>query len=126
MIFKPNMIVLISNGRLAGKKAVVVKELENNMIVVAGVVRVPVESPDYLPTWQKRKNEKFVTFIKKINIKHVIATRYKADIGLEAVEVENAIENINAKATLNGEANKILKNAYEAKKAKWLFTQLKF
>ena len=58
MIFRQNMIVLITNGRLAGKKAVVVKELENDMLLVAGISRLPVESADFLPNWQKRRNEK--------------------------------------------------------------------
>lgn len=126
MIFKQNMIVLITNGRLAGKKAVIVKELENDMLVVAGISRTPSESADFLPSWQKRRNEKFVSFIKKINTKHVLATRYKADVGLDMLTVDESLENINTKTTLNTEANKILKSAFEAKKAKWLFTQLKF
>ncbi|ELA42429.1 uncharacterized protein VICG_00528 [Vittaforma corneae ATCC 50505] len=126
MIFKPNMIVLITNGRLAGKKAAVVKELENNMLLLAGISRTPEESPDYLPAWQKRRNMKFVTFIKKINMKHVLATRYKADVGLDALSAEKSPEDINSRAALNQEANKILKSAFEAKKAKWLFTKLQF
>lgn len=126
MIFKPNMIVLITNGRLAGKKAVVVKELESNMLLLAGISRIPEESPDYIPAWQKRRNMKFVTFIKKINMKHVLATRYKADVGLDTLGVEKSLEDISSRAALNQEANKILKNAFEAKKAKWLFTKLQF
>lgn len=120
------MIVLITNGKLAGKKAVIVKELENDMLLIAGIARIPTESPDFLPAWQKRRNEKFVSFIKKINSKHVLATRYKADVGLDKLTVEESLESINNKAVLNGQANQILKNAFEAKKAKWLFTQLKF
>ncbi|KAM0681263.1 60S ribosomal protein L27 [Glugoides intestinalis] len=125
MIFKPNMIVLITNGCLAGKKAVVVKELENNMVLLAGISRIPSESPDYLPPWQKRKNAKFLTFIKKLNIKHALATRYRADVGLDKLSTEG-IDNISNKTAINNKANKILKGAFEANKAKWLFTQLKF
>lgn len=126
MIFRQNMIVLITNGRLAGKKAVIVKELENDMLLVSGISRTPTESADFLPTWQKRRNEKFVSFVKKINAKHVLATRYKADIGLDKLPVEENLESVTNKSALNTQANQILKNAYEAKKAKWLFTQLSF
>ncbi len=126
MIFKPNMIVIITNGRLAGKKAVVVKELENDNLLLAGISRIPEESPDYLPEWQKRRNSKFVSFIKKINMKHVLATRYKADAGLETLNLDRNTKDLSARAALNLEANKILKNAFEAKKAKWLFTKLNF
>jgi len=126
MLFKPNMIVVITKGRLAGKKAVVVKNLESNMLLVAGIDRIPVSSEDYLPSWQKRRNEKFVTFIKKINIAHILATRYKADIGLTELDTESVTENATAKEALNTQANSILKDAYENSKAKWLFTTLSF
>lgn len=126
MLFKPNMIVVLTKGRLAGKKAVVIKNLENNMVVVSGIARIPVESPEYVPAWQKRKNEKFITFIKKINIRHILATRYKADIGLSELNVEGSIEDLTARSKLNSQANGLLKSALESKKAKWLFTSLNF
>lgn len=125
MIFKQNMIVVITNGKLAGKKAVVVSEPKDNMLVVAGVMRVPVESPDYLPEWQKRRNTKFATFIKKISMKHVLATRYKADVGFKGANAES-VENLQSRATLNNSANQILRDAFDNKKAKWLFTSLQF
>jgi len=125
MIFKPNMIVVITNGKLAGKKAVVVSEPKDDMLVVAGISRIPVESPDYLPEWQKRRNAKFVTFIKRINMKHVLATRYKADVGLDGVSADS-VEDLHSRAAVNSSANKILLEAFNGKKAKWLFTSLQF
>lgn len=126
MIFKQNMIVVITNGRHAGKKGVVVKELDEHTILVAGVERVPVESADYMPSWQKRRNEKFATFIKKINIRHALATRYKADIGLANLDFSDAVSDAGAKKSANTWVNSVMKDAYEAKKAKWLFTSLVF
>lgn len=126
MIFKPNMIVVLTKGRFAGRKAVVLKDMGDNTLLLAGINRIPTESPDYLPNWQKRRNEKFVTFIKKLNIKHALATRYKADVGLSGVDTEGVFEDINARTTANIHANKILRDAFENKKARWLFSTLKF
>lgn len=126
MIFKPSMIVVITNGRLAGKKAVVLREIDEHHIFVAGIAHTPVASEDYIPAWQKRRNARFLTFLKKININHVLATRYKADIGLADLKADEAIADIEAKKVANTEVNAIMKNAYDAKKAKWLFTTLKF
>lgn len=126
MIFTPNMIVLLTKGRLAGKKAVVVKVLDNNMLIVAGVGRTPVESEDYLANWEKRRNEKLLTFIKKINVKHVLATRFKADVGLNTVDTNNILESRQEKTAANIKVNEILKSALDNQKAKWLFTSLKF
>lgn len=120
------MIVVLTNGRLAGKKAVVLKQLDEHTILVAGIMRTPVASEDYVPSWQKRRNEKFLTFIKKVNVSHALATRYKADIGLAGLSADSAVESIKAKQDVNAEANKLMKNALEARKAKWLFTALKF
>lgn len=126
MIFKPNMIVVLTNGRLAGKKAVVVGEIDEHTIVVAGVNRLPSPSEDYMPTWQKKKNEKFLTFIKKVNIHHVLATCFKADIGLPKMEAAEIIADLAAKKAANEETERCMRAAYEAKKAKFLFTALKF
>lgn len=126
MIFKPSMIVVLTKGRFAGKKAVVLKEAGDNMIFVAGINRTPTESPDYLPNWQKRRNEKFITFVKKLNIKHALATRYKADVGLSELNAEDITEDINIRTTFNSQANRILKSAFENGKARWLFSSLKF
>lgn len=126
MIFKPNMIVILTKGRFAGRKAIVLKEIGDNMLLLAGINRIPTESADHLPNWQKRRNEKFVTFIKKLNVKHVLATRYKADLGLSGLDIEGTLEDVNTRATVNIQANRILKDAFENKKAKWLFSTLKF
>lgn len=126
MIFKQNMIVVLTNGRLAGKKAVVLKEVDENTIVVAGVNRVPTKSETYMPSWQQRKNAKFLTFIKKVNVNHVLATRYKADIGLNNLDAENVVVDVTSKQAINEKANKIMQSAFEEDKAKWLFTSLKF
>lgn len=120
------MIVVITNGRLAGKKAVVLREIDEHHIFVAGIAHTPVASEDYIPAWQKRRNARFLTFLKKININHVLATRYKADIGLADLKADEAIADIEAKKVANTEVNAIMKNAYDAKKAKWLFTTLEF
>jgi large subunit ribosomal protein L27e len=127
MVFKTNMIVIMTAGRHAGMKAVVVKKIDENTLLVSGVARCPTESEDYLPSWQKRKNEKLLTFVKKVNVRHVLATRYKADIGLTEVELtEDIISNPEAKMKCNESANKILREALNANKAKWLFTPLRF
>lgn len=126
MIFKPNMIVILTKGRLAGKKAVVIKELENNMILVAGINRTPVENAPHLPEWEKRKNAKFLTFIKKANSNHLLATRYKADLGLADLKCDNIFDDIKGKNDAKTQANSLLKSAFDNNKSKWLFTSLKF
>lgn len=126
MIFKPNMIVVLTHGRLAGKKAVVIDAVDEDTLVVAGINRMPTPSEDFMPTWQKKRNEKFLTFIKKVNVKHVLATRYKADVGINSIKAAEIVSDLAAKQAANETANQLLRSAYEDNKAKFLFTALKF
>ncbi len=121
------MIVLITNGRLAGKKAVVVSCLDDQYIIVAGINRVPTACEDYMPDWQVRKNQKFLTFVKKMNVNHVLATRYKFGLDLSSLDIENSLDSLDAKIQCNERVNKLMKTAYEENSgSKWLFTELKF
>lgn len=62
MIFKQNMIVVITNGRLAGKKAVVLGEVDEHTILVAGINRVPSQSEDYMPAWAAEEEREVPDF----------------------------------------------------------------
>ena len=108
MIFKPNMIVVVTSGRLAGKKAVVLKQLDDNHLIISGISRIPKESEEYLSSWEKRKNSKFLTFIKKINLRHLVATRYKADVGTVDIDLESIVDDLEKKSEANKKMNKIL------------------
>lgn len=151
MLFQKNMIVVLTNGRLAGKKGVVLEVLNDKYLLVGGVNRVPIETSSVMPDWQIQKNKKFLTFIKKINMSHVIATRYKAFIDMASLNYEKVLsylneseeqkaekkhceeedalfaeKKLNEKIVLNEKFNTIMKRHYEEGIAKWLFTELKF
>merc|ERR1712131_49826 len=122
MIFKENMGVLITRGRLANKKAVILKVLDEKTILVGGINRLPSEPAEYMAAWEKRRCAKFLTFIKKINIKHVIATRYGFEENLGSIDVSQDLKDVSQKADLNKKVNEIFKKAYENNKSNWVFT----
>lgn len=126
MVFQENMIVVVKNGRLAGKKGIVLKELEFGMLLIGGVNRIPSPVKDYMASWQKRKAEKFLTFVKKINSSHVLATRYKSGVDIGKLKIEGNEFDVTAKNLLNKKLNLTLKEALDQKKAKFLFTELQF
>ncbi|WUR02431.1 ribosomal protein eL27 [Vairimorpha necatrix] len=125
MLFIPNMIVIPTAGKFAGKKAVVVKNLDNRNVLIAGVQRLPKESEDYMSKVEKRKNDRFLSFVKKVNVRHLMATRYKADIGLGEADYSK-IDDLNIKKEVRNKVVEIMKKAQESGKAKFLFTELKF
>ncbi|KAL6122728.1 rpl27a [Nucleospora cyclopteri] len=124
MIFKENMIVVCVKGRFAGKKAAVMKVLEDGYVIVGGINRVPSDSTEQMAAWEKRKCQKMLTFVKRINIKHLIATRYKTSISLTSVNLTKDISDKAYKTEVNSQVNKMLKDAYENDKKEWIFTTL--
>ncbi|ORD95162.1 ribosomal prt L27 [Enterospora canceri] len=125
MIFKKNMIVVLTNGRLAGKKAIVLNVIDENSILVGGINRVPYEVKEHAASWEKRKAAKFLTFIKKVNIKHSIASRYKEDIDVGKLDIDANLSDVSIKAEVNKKLNILLKNIYEVNKNKFLFNKMK-
>ncbi|KAM0671933.1 ribosomal protein L27 [Ordospora colligata] len=126
MIFVPNMIVVVTKGKNAGKKAVIIKHLEGKYVLTACVVRIPKESEDHEPKWMKRKNAKLYVILKKYSIKHLIATRYKADIGLSVADFNGIDESEETKKALTERTKDIMISALKENKAKFLFTTLSF
>lgn len=125
MIFVPNMLVLPVAGKYAGKKGVVLKNLDDNYVVVAGIQRLPKKSEDYMSKAEKRKNDKFLVFIKKYNVRHLEATRYKADLGNDAIDF-TGFEDIKNRPTIKKRIVEAFSKLKEGNKAKWMFRELKF
>lgn len=126
MIFVPNMIAIITSGKNAGKKAVVIKQLDERTVLTACMVRVPVESRDSDPKWVKRRNAKFYVILKRYNICHLLATRYKADIGLGSIDYTGLSENAETKRMVTDRAKDVMMKAWNENKTKFLFSSLVF
>jgi large subunit ribosomal protein L27e len=127
MIFVPNMIVIPLRGKNAGKKAVVVKVLpEEGYVLTAVMVRVPIESKDSDEKWVKRRNAKFYVILKKYRTKHLLATRYKADIGLAGIQYDRVFDSVEEKRLATNMARDVMRKAREESKARFLFTELEF
>lgn len=126
MIFVQNMIVVATTGKNAGKKAVVIKQLDDRIVLTACVVRTPTESKDTDPKWKKRRNAKFYVILKKYNVNHLIATRYKADIGLGTIEYDGFDSSVETKKMLTDKVKDIMVGAWKENKAKFLFSSLSF
>ena len=93
-ILKPGRVVVILAGRFAGKKAVVIRSHEAGHgdhkfghVVVAGISKYPRKVTRAMEASDKKRGTKRVatrrqvkTFVKAINYRHVMPTRYVSDI----------------------------------------------
>jgi large subunit ribosomal protein L27e len=80
---KSGKVVIVLNGRYAGKKAVIVKnfdagdkERKYGYAVIAGVERCPLKITKRMGQKKISKRSKVRPFIKVINYNHLMPTRY--------------------------------------------------
>lgn len=114
---KPGKVAIITNGRFAGKKVVIVTPVDNGTkahpfphAVVAGVERYPLKVTRSMSSKRMAKRNKVKPFIKVINYNHLMPTRY-------ALELESLKGVISAdtfkEPSQREEAKKTIKSAFE-------------
>merc|ERR1712226_1773197 len=123
-----------SAGRMAGRKAVVVKESNEGgqdrmygHALVAGIERYPRKVTKSMGKKKVAKRNKMKTFVKVVNFNHMMPTRYSVDVSLDK-EIVN-------KEQLKDQSKKIIARAhikekfeekYKTGKTKWFFQKLRF
>jgi large subunit ribosomal protein L27e len=110
-IVKSGKVVIILAGRHAGKKAVVVKNIEDgnnddkrfSHVLVAGIARGPRKVTRGMSKKKVEKRSRTMKpFVKYINVRHVFPTRYQVDMDLKkAVDEADLVEKkVEVKKTL--------------------------
>ncbi|KAI9322144.1 ribosomal L27e protein family-domain-containing protein [Dichotomocladium elegans] len=131
---KAGKVVVLLQGRYAGKKAVVVrnhdegtKDRPYGYAVVAGVERSPLKITRAMGKKKVAKRSRVKTFIKIINYNHMMPTRYALD--LEAIKGTVSAETFKD-PTQREDAKKVIKKLleerYQTGKNKWFFNKLRF
>jgi len=141
--FKIGRIILILNGRHAGKKGIIVEnEIQSknefsNSLTVLGLKNIPKR------VCRKKNNHggkttKIKVFFKSINKNHILPTRYFVDLNQEQQILINKVSNEFFKIKSNGEnynklsdelkwqVNNIFLDKYISGKNKWFFRKLNF
>lgn len=84
---KPGKVALVTRGRFAGKKVVIVLPVDNGSkahpfphAIVAGVERYPLKVTRSMSEKRVTKRSKVKPFIKVINYNHLMPTRYALEL----------------------------------------------
>ena len=79
---KPGKVVIVLNGRYAGKKGVIVKTFDDGVdtrkyghAVVAGIAREPLKVTKSMPQKKVDKRSRIKPFLKTVNFNHLMPTR---------------------------------------------------
>jgi large subunit ribosomal protein L27e len=128
---KPGKVVLVLQGKHAGKKAVIVKNYDDGhgkrkypFCLVAGIQQYPKRITKDMPQKKIAKRSVVKPFVKVVNYNHVMPTRYNLDVDVK-VTLDQA-----ADPTLLKECKKNIKTQFEQRynsgKNKWFFEKLRF
>ncbi|DBA01302.1 TPA: hypothetical protein N0F65_001807 [Lagenidium giganteum] len=113
---KNGKVVVLLNGRFAGRKAIVVKtydeghaERKFGHAIVAGIDRYPRKVTRAMGKKKLIKKSKVKPFVKYVNYNHIMPTRYVVDIDLKKVLDDEVM----AKPESRVETRKTIKKVFE-------------
>uniref|UniRef100_A0A6I8PKX7 60S ribosomal protein L27 n=2 Tax=Ornithorhynchus anatinus TaxID=9258 RepID=A0A6I8PKX7_ORNAN len=131
---KPGKVVLVLAGRYSGRKAVIVKNIDDGTsdrpyshALVAGIDRYPRKVTATMGKKKVAKRSKMKSFVKVYNYNHLMPTRYSVDIPLDKTVVNKDVFRDPAlKRKARREAKVKFEERYKTGKNKWFFQKLRF
>ncbi|KAI3418867.1 60S ribosomal protein L27 [Globodera pallida] len=133
-IMKQGRVVIVLNGRYAGRKAVVVKSYDEGSserpyghALIAGIDKYPLKVTKKMGKKKVEKRIRIKPFLKVTSLQHLLPTRciFEADLDKSLVNKEWIKEPRKKKNAILS-VKKELETNYKAGKSKWLFTKLRF
>ena len=129
---KPGKVVIVTSGRYAGKKAVVVqntdsksKERPYGHSLVAGIKKYPKKVVRGMSKRTIVRRTQVGVFLRVVNHKHFLPTRYNMDLSKELRGKINVSD-----ASKKSEAKKLVKKVFQARfnsgSNRWFFQRLRF
>ncbi|XP_039267933.1 large ribosomal subunit protein eL27-like [Styela clava] len=131
---KPNKVVIVLQGRYAGRKAIIVKNQDDGTsdrtyghALVAGIDRYPRKVTKPMSKKKVKKRSKVKSFVKVINYNHLMPTRYSVDVPIDKQVVnKEAIRDPAGRRKARREVKSKLEERYKTGKNKWFFQKLRF
>ena len=113
-VIKSGKVVIVLQGRFAGRKAIVVKAYDDGNAerrfahaMVAGIDRAPRKVTRSMSKEKIQKRTKMKPFLKYVNYTHLMPTRYVVDLDLKKIVDESGLKEGKA------EARKAIKKVFE-------------
>jgi len=95
-IMKANKVVIILNGKFAGRKAVILKNNDEGTgdrsyghAIVAGIDRYPRPVTAKMGKKRKARRNRIKPFVRSVNYTHLMPTRYLVDIPFEKEQLKS-------------------------------------
>ena len=129
---KAGRVVLMTNGRYAGHKAVIVqaqdaktKERKYGHALVAGVKKYPKRVVRGMSKRRIQRRSHVGVFLRVVNQRHFFATRYNMDLSKE-LRGRLSVADANRKAKSAKLLQKVFQARHNANSNRWFFNRLRF
>ncbi|KAH7306686.1 hypothetical protein KP509_22G025200 [Ceratopteris richardii] len=130
---KPNKVVVLLQGRFAGRKAVIVKNYDDGTqsrpyghCLVAGIDKYPRKVIRKLSDKKIAKRCRLKPFIRVVNYNHIMPTRYTLDVDLKNVVVTEKLDSKTKRIETRKETKALFEERFKTGKNRWFFTKLRF
>ncbi|KAH9993312.1 60S ribosomal protein L27 [Russula compacta] len=133
-VYKPGKVAIVLQGRQAGKKVVVIKQVDDGTkerpyphAIVAGIERYPRKVTKRMGAKKLARRSKVKPFIKVVNYSHLFPTRYSVELeGLKGVVSGESFKEPSQREDSKKQVKKLLEERYTNGKNKWFFQPLRF
>ncbi|KXN84421.1 60S ribosomal protein L27-A, partial [Leucoagaricus sp. SymC.cos] len=132
-VYKPGKVAIVLQGRQAGKKVVIIKQLDEGTkdrpyphAIVAGVERYPRKVTRRMGQKKLALRSKVKPFIKVVNYSHIFPTRYALDLeGLKNSVSADTFREPSQREDAKKNIKKLFEDRYTTGKNKWFFQPLR-
>ncbi|EKM78317.1 hypothetical protein AGABI1DRAFT_114625 [Agaricus bisporus var. burnettii JB137-S8] len=133
-VYKPGKVAIILQGRQAGKKVVIIKQVDESnkgkpfpYAIVAGIERYPRKVTRRMGQKKVQRRSKVKPFIKVVNYSHLFPTRYALELeGLKNSVNAETFKEVSQREDAKKNIKKLFEDRYTSGKNKWFFQPLRF
>ncbi|KAH7910900.1 60s ribosomal protein l27 [Hygrophoropsis aurantiaca] len=133
-VYKPGKVAIVLQGRQAGKKVVVIKQLDEGTkerpyphAIVAGIERYPRKVTRSMGAKKLQRRSRVKPFIKTINYSHLFPTRYALELeSLKGAVASETFKEPSQREDARKNIKKLFEERYQGGKNKWFFQALRF
>ena len=130
---KSGKVVIVLQGRYAGRKAVIVKNFAEGAkdrkymhCIVAGIDKYPRLVTRAMSERKMQMRTRIKPFVKLYNYNHLMPTRYTVDVDLKQDVTLKSVTDPTAKKAALKKVKEVLQTRYLTGKNKWFFSKLRF
>jgi large subunit ribosomal protein L27e len=131
---KTGRVAIITRGRYAGKKVVIIQPVDNGNkphpfghALVVGIERYPSKVTRRMSKKTQDRRNKIKPFIKTVNYNHLMPTRYTLELeALKGSVSAETFSEVSKREDAKKSVKKLLEERYVSGKNRWFFTPLSF